>query len=119
MGQLDLEINVMAIREMLMEYFKGTCVRRVTDNHNVTLQSIQKSSNYYFERRENEIKNPVLLYVSNVPILTLSKEPETLTLHLGTLERSKELREVRIELEKFMHDYLRGVRIEVNNANSI
>ena len=52
MGEIDkgstkvLDKTVMAIREELMSYFKGTCVQRLVTNSSVYLQSSGIYGNY-------------------------------------------------------------------------
>lgn len=114
---IEVQTTVMAIREELMNYFKGTCVERVTTDRNIRTVGLGATRGYYYLRRQTENESPRLLLIGDVPIATLRLSPDRVTFHRGSLSRSKQLREVYALLEEFMHDYLAGVGKEYNDAN--
>ena len=116
-----IEATVMAIRESLLEYFKGSCVKRLmTSNIDVIREST--SGHYRFQELENEQQRRSTLYIGDepsVPIMSLRQSPDTLTLHLVSLDRSKELKAVREGVERFMARHLKGVKIERNTTTRV
>jgi hypothetical protein len=115
--QIALESTVMAIREHLMEYFKGTCVERMTTNTNVAMQGIEGNAQYQYERIIHNNQNPKLLKIGQVPIAKVHKASDTIVIFTSVLDRSRQLRQVRRMLEEFMDDYLAGVIKEYSDAN--
>lgn len=106
---MGLQATVMAIREEMMNYFKGTCVDRVTDNRNVHLTRLPSDRlPYQYQRIEQERKRITGLYVADVLLFTLQLEPDRV-LFGKELDRSPQLREVKKAVDKFMERYLAGV----------
>lgn len=110
----DLEATVMALRETLMEYFKGTCVEKMTRNSNVNLYPISERQRGLSraERWRLSFKRPRILLLADVPLATVGQEPDTITIHTAVMGRSPQLKKVRKELEKFLKTYLPGVEIK-------
>lgn len=105
-----VETTAMAIREELMMYFKGTCVRRLTVHNGINLQHYSEGhSNRYYERRQVELADTRLLYLYDVPIIKLSRDPLSILFYMNHLNRSKQFREVYTLLDGFMAEYLQGV----------
>lgn len=102
--------TVIAIREQLMEYFKGTCIERFTTNGSVRLRGDGSPQRYAYQRREFELALPSILWISDVPILSLNRNPESILFH-STLDRSPQFRAIKGEVNKFMHNYLAGVQV--------
>jgi hypothetical protein len=108
--ELGLKATTMAIREVLMEYFKGTCIERLTDNHSVRLiNGISSRGEYQYIRREQENQRPMIVMLNNIPIATVQHAPEKIIFHQRVLTRSPEFREIYKELKLFMDKYLVGV----------
>lgn len=109
----NVAVTVMALREVLMEYFKGSCVQKMTKNSNVRLYDINQSTRGMTraERWRLSFKQPSILLLDNVPLATLGKEPDTVTIHSSVTDRSKQLREIEEGLQKFLRTYLPGVRV--------
>lgn len=106
---MGLQATVMAIREEMMNYFKGTCVDRVTANRNVRLTRLPSDRlPYQYQRLELERKRITGLYVADTLLFTLQLEPDRV-LFGKELDRSPQLREVKKAVDKFMERYLAGV----------
>lgn len=110
-----MDATVMAIREELMMYYKGNCVDKFVYG-NVGLESLENTvrGEHRYLRRENEIHQPTMLTLGRNPIMKLHKMPNELVFNELILQRSPEFTEVYARIEKFMHKYLRGVRIKAN-----
>jgi hypothetical protein len=108
-----LETTMMAIREYLMTYYKGTCIESIVGENNVRLRQehIGTRELRAYQRNLSAQKNLKRLTIGDTTIATLQEVPCILTLHNTTLYRSPELREIRLKTLKFMGQYLRGVRI--------
>lgn len=115
---LAIETTVMGIREELMQYFKGTCIDRVTTSRNIRRVPVGRArGGYYYQRRQADNEKAEVLLIDNVPIATLRMAPERIVFHRATLGRSKQLRKVHDMLEEFMKDFLAGVTKEYNDAH--
>lgn len=114
-----IESTIMAIRENLMDYFKGTCVNYVTHSSNVYMSGERTRARHNYERELYQQQSPCVLYIHDTPILSVRKTPDTLILHEVVLGRSKQLQAVREAVEAFMAKYLQGVRIDVNRTTKI
>lgn len=113
-SKLGVQLTTMAIRERLMEYFKGTCVEQFTENSNIRIRSRIRdgSASYQYLRREQENRQPSVLLLGELPILTLQKAPEQAVFNTRLLTRSPQLREINKELKDFMQKYLSGVEVK-------
>lgn len=111
-----IDITLLSIRETLMEYFKGSCVQKVTSNSNVRL-NIMQISEATPQRWWRSFESPCLLLLSEVPIATLGKNPDTITFHVDVVRRSPQLRQIRGRLDKFLSEYLPGVAIAERGGN--
>lgn len=110
---IGIETTMMAIREYVMGYYKGTCIEKVTGDNNISLRSpyMLEREPHAYQRQITKQKDIQYLQIADVLIATLQRMPLILTLHNTALHRSPELREIRLATLKFMHRYLRGVRI--------
>lgn len=119
--QISLEATVMALREELMSYFKGSCVSRVTAKRNVQRVSLGdfRPRVYRYQRELLAKQEPCILLLGGAPLCSLQHAPEVITFHARVFNRSPQLRQVRRELEKFLNSYLGGVKKEENHANVI
>lgn len=121
-GSLDVGIQttVMAIREELMDYFKGTCIQRVTENSGVRLSRVEEHLTYTYLRRDAENTRTARIYLKDVPILTVKSSPDKVIFHNFLLHRSPQLRKVKGGIEEFMNKFLMGVEKEYqDNADYI
>lgn len=113
--KLDMEIakTVMAIRERVVEYYKGSCVDRLTDRR-IDLVGESRGTlginPRQFERLLWQQEDSKLLLLDSVNLLTLRRQPDTLILGLN-LERSKEMRGVKVGIKNFMGKYLPNVKV--------
>lgn len=108
-----IEATMMAIREYLMAYYKGSCIEQLTGDNNVRLSPVYMDlpGRRMHQRTLAKQQNHQSLHINGVHIATLQEMPSNLTLHNTALFRSPELREIRLKTIKFMGQYLRGVRI--------
>lgn len=88
-----LEPTVMAMREEIMKYFRGTCVRSVVTNSNI---------NY----------NNKYLTIGCTPFAILERQPDTLTILCVAANRSKELRFIKRSIKRFMAEFLPDVKVK-------
>lgn len=115
---LQLESTVMAIREHLMDYFKGTCIHRFVEKHNITMMNVSSPAReeYQYIRRQAEAEAARVMYLDSAPILTVKLNPDRIIFNTKVLNRSPELRDVHKEIEAFMQEFLPGVGREVNDG---
>jgi hypothetical protein len=121
--QVRLEATVMAVREQLMKYYKGTCVESVTRNNNVGMGSVvdymSNRGRHLYEREALQHRNPKFIRIGSYPILSVEHIPDSLTYHLRVLEMSEGLKTVHSEVQDFMRKYLPSVRTSVNTKPSL
>jgi hypothetical protein len=110
---LAIETTVMALRETIMEYFKHTCIERLTSDAGIQFKRIRATeTRFQYQRREAEAQDRQVLYLSGLPILEVQRDPEKLVFYKTMLTRSKELRDVYQGLQNFMEKYLSAVTVE-------
>lgn len=113
---LGIQTTVMAIRERLMEYFKGTCVERFTEDANIRLVEAnggQRAEFQYLREREAN-QRPTIILLSNVPIITVQRYPERVVFNTKILNRSPQFKSVHAGVEDFMQKYLSGVEVGID-----
>lgn len=118
MGVVDNQRIIMAIREVLMEYFKGSCVDSVVSHDDIQVipeRSCEQRS-YFFLRREEENRDPTVLIMGEHRLLTMERQPAKLTLHVKNLDRNAQLRAVRAGVEDFMGKYLMGIPVALSTT---
>lgn len=113
-----IAFTTMAIREELMQYFKGDCVQRLTYASNVRVMGIEVSMKGLPNYERVAIKNArrALLRVGDAPILELSYNPAVVVFNTGVLRRSPQLKDIEAALRKFFAEYLPGVEVKDNNG---
>lgn len=119
-NETQQQITVMALRERIMEFFKGDCVKRLTDNNNIRVvrtRDHEPRGQFQYQRRVAESKNATMVFIGEAPLFTMELLPDTLTFHVGVATRSKELRFIYNELTIFMGRYLAGVDIKLNKGS--
>jgi hypothetical protein len=113
----DIKATAMALRETIMEYFKGSCVERLVTSNNIRVTSIENGrAEFQYQRRHIEEQNRKLVSLSGVPLFSMHKMPDTLTFYEDTFKRSPQLRAVNAELSVFMDKYLIGVEIKTEKG---
>jgi hypothetical protein len=117
--EIGVEATTMAIRELLMEYFKGTCVDRMTANNNIRLVSVSTTRAYQYQRRQAEYQQPKAVTIGGIPIMNVQKSPEKVVFNTRLLNRSPQLSEVYKNLKVFMDNYLGGVEVKHNRKGVI
>lgn len=112
-----IDATIMALREELMQYFKGTCIHRLTTADNISWRQarLQGGNLHRYQRDQYESKNEKILFLGGVPILTVKHTPDIVIFH-KTLERSEQLRAIKVGLEEFFNNFLRGVHREISDA---
>lgn len=115
-SSLGIEASVMAIREVVMEYFKGTCAERVTAGGRVSTYNlrINMRGRPNYERVSLQNRDITLLVMGGAPILVLERCPDTVYFHTGVFDRSKELRKVRTLLKDFFKQYMPGIVLKAS-----
>lgn len=121
MGKTDDSIlaTTMAIREQLMEYFKGTCVERFTDGSNVFLRELGGSSRYQYQRENTMRTRPCELMLGDLPLLKVQKMPDKVIFYEKILTRSPQLQAVYQELQTFLDKYLGAIEVEKDQRGVI
>lgn len=109
----SIGVTTIAIREVLMEYFKETCIQRMTKGGNVNLHELSTNRRGLNreERWRMSFKRPCLLLLDEVPLATLGKDPDTLIIHSDVMNRSPQLKKVQTGMEKFMKTFLSEVKL--------
>lgn len=115
---VDLDASVMAIRELLMEYYKGACIQRLMENNNIHLRNVSFQARFNYERREHRNKKPQQIVIGNVPIAQLEHEPDSIVFYSKVLNRSPQMRYVYKELKKFMSTYLPAVKTSYSRKDT-
>lgn len=110
--EVTLQATIMAIREELMRYFKGTCIERLTTGSNIVRQSAMPRGRYQYQRQQAEMEYLTNILIGSVHILTLKYLPDTVIIR-SCMSRSPELRKVKNGIEQFLDEYLAGVVKEI------
>jgi len=106
-----IQSTVMAIRESVMEYYKGTCIERLTDT-NISRRGVHHNYHHLFERDNYALVDEQILRIGDTPIMNLKKNPDLTTLFGATLDRSKSFRAIRAGVETFFTKHLPNVALE-------
>lgn len=112
--EIGVKATTMAIREQLMNYFKGTCVETLTEGSPVYVTSARANSreNFRYLRLQDEQQNPCYVMLGDLPIMTIQKVPDRVVMSKALLTRSPQLREVYAEITDFLEKYLIGIEVE-------
>ena len=115
-ASLAIETTVMAVRESIMDYFKGSCVERMTKNTNVYTLPVETNlrGRPNYERVEIQNRSTTIILLGGLPIVTVEHLPDTITINTGVMKRSKQLRAVNKQLAEFLKVYLPGVAVTEN-----
>lgn len=116
-SSLDTDETIMAIREELMEYYKGSCVSQLASHEGISITPVRERSggDHYYLRREEENRDPQVLYWRDTPLFTMERQPAQLTLHTRYITKSDALRTIRAGVEDFMGKYLMGIPVATSN----
>lgn len=113
--------TVMAIREEMMEYFKGTCVSRLVDNAGIYTDSISLQSNlrrpYLYQRQNHEQDNPRRLYFGATALGEMHHNADTVSFYPAVMNRSPEFTAIHEQVNAFFSKYLQGVKLELNTTS--
>lgn len=110
-NSVAIEATIMGFREVLMEYFKEDCGTRLV-RHNIRLQAIDSSRDHWFQRHDAQLAQCKMVYIENLPVMLIRKDPDTVRLFTDVFARSDELSTVLRGIEEFMGKYLAGVILE-------
>lgn len=100
-----------AVRERLMEYFKGSSFANLVDVTNVRTDRMRPNGHRAYDNWEYGVKEPCTVSIGPECILNISKEPATVTF-LKRLNESPEFATVKFHIEEFLQEYLPGVKKE-------
>lgn len=109
-----------AIRESLMEYYKGSCGTRFHSLYSHDLRfndvplGIQGRRAYQYERREHQLRAPLKLFLRSSPLMKVSKNPDEAVMYMQVFSRSPQLTDVHRQLKQFFEQYLSGVTLKEN-----
>lgn len=108
---MDIEGTAMAIREIVMEYFKGDCIQKLVDNPYLEVKTVNppQRGTYYFERRQRENEQSKMVLLAGSPLFTMKKLPDKVTFHEVVMMRSPQMRELSRLLVDFLDEYLPAV----------
>ena len=110
--------TVMGIRDILMQYFKDGGM--VVQANNLWADTCYRYGNRRYERFLHDVTKPMNVFIhdqdNSHTLLTMQHSPDSITLHLGVLDRSKAMRGVKEGIEKFMAKYLRGVEVNTDTG---
>ena len=111
------ELAVMKIRELLMEYFKGTCVESFVNAPNISLAGITRPRGaYQYQRVQQQNERLSAIYFGGSQFMVLQHYPDKVTFNELITNRSPEFEKVYKEVDKFLGDYLPAVKVEVNDG---
>lgn len=115
--EMGIDLTTMAIRENLMQYFKGSCIDSVIAQTNVGMASVNHITHrYQYQREEFRRLNPQAIYIGQEMFMRLER-PAKAILYMNQFNRSPELTEVGNRLKTFFNDYLIGVEVTEDNEN--
>lgn len=114
--QSGIDSTVMAIRERLMGYFKGTYVESVAAT-NISLSTKSITTRRHYQVRNAQLKNTCYVAIDGLILLEVEKNPQKITLYMKTLRRSKPMTYICKEVEAFIGKYLRGVEVVYDQYN--
>lgn len=107
----DIKVTVMHIRELLMSYYKGTCVENMTTSGVIAMfRDRDHSGGHLYERLNADAQDKKIMAIGDAKIFTLTKVPNKLVFY-SCLDRSPQFRTIKDEITKFMSDYLGGVEL--------
>lgn len=112
-----IKATILAIRERLMAYYKSNCVQYVVPNANISATGYAIGGRHA-EQHTARLKERQIFSIRGHVLCTVEHHPDKITLHLGTLDRSVTMREVRKGVEMFLPKYLRGVIVETDGAGN-
>jgi hypothetical protein len=111
MKEYELTLIAVSIRESLMEYFKGTSIRRMTTSDCIYFKSADEDNgSHFYERRERELRNPRVMLYDGIRFALLRSNPGEIVF-FDDIHISNELTEVEREVRSFIYDYLPGIKI--------
>lgn len=109
----QIEVTYMAIRERLMEYFKGTSVHRTVEHGSLKLQEIPAGRlTHQYQRFDRERDKPRVMVLQGLPLLELHASPATVVFYKTVMDRSPQLQELYKRIVEFFGTYLPHTKVE-------
>lgn len=108
----------MALREAIMDYYKGTCVQGFSSLSQysvgytrIPLPNDGTRRNFNYEREEHQRRNPLMYHLDGTIMFELWRDPHTATFHPSIMRRSEELSVAYDQLREFFDKFLPSVTI--------
>lgn len=108
----------MAIREAVMEYYKGTCIQGFNrlSNYNVGTSRIPLENdgtrrNFNYEREDHQRRNPIAYYLDNAKMFELWRDGHEVIFQPSVMRRSPEMSAAYDQIRAFFDKYLASVTI--------
>lgn len=107
----EIMLTTLAIREHLMEYYKGTCVDYRVHNDNLNFRNRNdEPTEFQYQRRLNEMRRGMDFHFGGAHLAAMRKEPDEF-MFTQCWNRSPQFRAIRENLKLFFHTYLPGVKV--------
>jgi len=112
----------MAIREEMMEYFKGTCVNKLSPfcgvrTVGVSFRGNEHGERHYYLRREHEQEDPRRIVFADTVIGEVRHNDDRAVFYPGVMNRSPEFAGIYEQVRDFFGKYLQGVQLSEDTAN--
>lgn len=115
-----VDVTVMAIREQLMLYFKGTCINRFSEIAvSVERDMSDEERQYQYQRRQNNLVAKSGLYFYGSMIMRLERHPNRVTFYTNVFTRSICMVEVQERVKQFLETYLGSVELKEKDTFSL
>lgn len=120
MSKQDVEQDIMlvtlAIREILMGYFKGFAGSDIAGHSAVTFHHSDRGrGQHQYERELAQLRNQALIFIGDAMVMDIGKGPNTAVIN-PVMGRSPEFRAIKVNIIKFFQDYLPNVSFHVTEA---
>lgn len=116
---IAIERTVLALREILMYYFKDTAVDTVAQDTNVHIEEVPMlSMSHTYERRTHRMKRKCNVRIKSTTIITVERNPNVL-IFKTVLNRSPEFRAIKEQLTPFLERYLPAVEVRGSNLSRL
>lgn len=118
------EIITVQLCDVLAEYFQS-CPTRAFSTNNVSnsayyigFDTISNDTRYNYQRRQERLRGRASLRIWNLPVLEVSKNPDSAILLSSVLTRSDAMRPVYKGLKRFIRRHLGGVELTDRPTNT-
>jgi hypothetical protein len=114
----DIQATIMALRQGLMQYFKGSAVDDVVRVNSLQWSSHNPHTQHRYQAEQNRFVNRLTVHLGHHPLLTVEHEPDSICLHLGTLDRSKVMRKIKQGIVSARNSYLTSVILSTDTVGN-